>query len=179
MTYNNIFAAISALEFLIAFGNCFFTQRRRERRVRVIKSSILSTFCLRLAFTKRYFCHGNVKVETADIFVKKSYKLEQLVLILIRFNLRLTKASAKSAFSRHNLCKLIDKANAGFRGFLLFQKLHRLFQAFNPFVLRFNNCLLLLYCFGQNGNKVAVINAQTLGRFADHCIVFASRPFCI
>ena len=43
----------SHFEILIACCNCFFTQRRRERRVRALKSSIFMFFFLELTFTKK------------------------------------------------------------------------------------------------------------------------------
>ncbi len=41
------------LGILIAYCNCFFTQRRRERRVSALKSSIFMFFFLKLTFTKK------------------------------------------------------------------------------------------------------------------------------
>ena len=45
----------SHFEILIAYCNCFFTQRRRERSVNMLESSILYVFCLELAFIKQIF----------------------------------------------------------------------------------------------------------------------------
>ncbi len=45
----------SHFEILIAYCNCFFTQRRRERRVRALKSSIFMFFFLELILLKNSF----------------------------------------------------------------------------------------------------------------------------
>ena len=62
---HNRITAISTLGFQLPLAIVIFTQRRRERRVRAIKSSILSTFCLKSTFAKNYFCHKSVKAEIA------------------------------------------------------------------------------------------------------------------